>query len=604
MATCSDVEEEQEEHCSMERAHSFDMSWMLRSLSARFSRNRQPPRNPHQNQNQDASFDTKKFVQCKVLLLDGAHLNIVVSRNAIGNELYEEVFYSLDLEERDYFGLQYTDQFNVQHWLDPTKKVAKQVAIGPPFTLRFRVKFFTSEPSSNLKEELTRYQFFLQIKQDIAAGRLQCPHPLAIELAALTLQSELGDYNPVEHTALFISEFRFHPEQDEKMEIEILDRYKACRGQTPAQAELNYLNKARWIEMYGVDMHTVEGRDGNTYRLGLTPQGMLVFDGPQKIGLFLWERLQKLDFKNKKITLVVEEDADQSNNGQIQLHTFVFHLTSEKAAKHFWKCAIEQHAFFRLKSRPIHSNKKIQFFRLGSTFKYRGRTEYETIHKERARLSRRQSCSFERRPSQRYGPRQSHMTNSQVREAKRAEIRQQVEQQQQQQRTHVDPLPSVPNLPIPPSPDAKRNQIINNNNPFIQHAPSTLSSSSSSAGSQLQSQSQSHVTKITVGTLGGTPSESHLPHPSSHIPRPVVSSSSSFSHPPPLPAHQSSSSSSSKIPRMSSASEPRKLSQPQPAARLHTFEDSSRKYSHTGCVPAPSRIVPPMQHQRRIVTDF
>lgn len=123
-------------------------------------------------------------------------------RNAIGSELYEEVFYSLDLEERDYFGLQFTDQFNVQHWLDSCKKVVKQVAIGPPFTLRFRVKFFTSEPSSNLKEELTRYkkrmkyrkrlvsryQFFLQIKTDIAAGRLQCPHPLGIELAAFALQ--------------------------------------------------------------------------------------------------------------------------------------------------------------------------------------------------------------------------------------------------------------------------------------------------------------------------------------------------------------------------------------------------------------------------------
>ncbi|CCD69980.1 Moesin/ezrin/radixin homolog 1 [Caenorhabditis elegans] len=573
------------------------MSWMLRSLSARFSRNRQQQQ---KSQTQDASFDTKKFVQCKVLLLDGAHLNIVVPRNAVGSELYEEVFYSLDLEERDYFGLQYTDPFNVQHWLDPTKKVAKQVAIGPPFTLRFRVKFFTSEPSSNLKEELTRYQFFLQIKQDISSGRLQCPHQLAIELAAFALQSELGDYNPELHTALFISEFRFHPEQDEKMEVEILERYKACRGQTPAQAELNYLNKARWIEMYGVDMHIVEGKDGNTYRLGLTPQGMLVFDGPQKIGLFLWEKLQKLDFKNKKITLVVEEDADQSNNGQIQLHTFVFHLTSEKAAKHFWKCAIEQHAFFRLKSRPIQANRKIQFFRLGSTFKYRGRTEYETIHKEGARLSRRQSCSFERRPSQRYGPRQSHVTNAQIRDAKRAEMRQQIIEQQRandQQRTHAKSDPTSPhsiiqNVPLPTSPDLKK--PVNNSNPFISD-PLTPSSSSSSSSHNL-----SHVTKITVGTIGNLDTPSSSAAPSSYIPRPVVSTSTSFSHPPPLPAHQSN----SKIPRMSSASEQRKSSQPpQPAVRMQTQFEEPRKYSQNGCAP-PSRIVPPMQHQRRIVTDF
>ncbi|VDO98552.1 unnamed protein product [Heligmosomoides polygyrus] len=308
--------------------------------------------------------------------LCGADDDVVFQKNALASEVYEQVFYSLDLEERDYFGLQFTDHYHVHHWLDPMKKLVKQVPIGPPFTFRFRVKFYTSEPS-NLKEELTRYQFFLQVKQDIVSGRLPCSKGVAIELAAYALQSELGDYNPTEHNALFISQFRFHPEQDAQMELDILERYKACR-----------------------------------YSLGLTPSGMLVFDGTEKIGLFFWEKIQKLDFKNRKITLVVEEDADQSATGQVQLHTFVFNLASHKACKHLWKCAIEHHTFFRLKSRSGVKQSRSQLFRLGSTFKYRGRTEYEAVHKDVARLSRRTTSTFERRPSQRYGPRQSHAVNN------------------------------------------------------------------------------------------------------------------------------------------------------------------------------------------------
>ncbi|VDD96428.1 unnamed protein product [Enterobius vermicularis] len=349
-------------------------------------------------------MDSKKHCQCKVMLLDGTDLNIVVPKNALGQEVYDQVFYTLDLEERDYFGLLFTDHYHVQHWLDPLKKLSKQVPIGPPYTFRFNVKFYTSEPS-NLREELTRYQFFLQLKQDIQTGKLECPKETAIELAALALQSELGDYNPAEHTPALISEFRFHPEQNEEMELAILEHFMTCRGQSPATAELNYLNKAKWIELYGVDMHTVEGKDGNSYRLGLTPVGCLVFDGTQKIGLFSWEKIQKLDFKNRKLTLVVEEDAD-FQSGQVQLHTFVFNLSSHKACKHLWKCAIEHHTFFRLKFHQT-KTRKSSLFRLGSTFKYRGRTEYENMHKDVGRLSRRQSTTFERRPSQRYGPRQT-----------------------------------------------------------------------------------------------------------------------------------------------------------------------------------------------------
>ncbi|KAJ7417691.1 Band 4.1-like protein 4A [Willisornis vidua] len=283
---------------------------------------------------------------CEVLLLDESKLTLTTQQQGIkkstkGSVVLSYVFRHLNLVEIDYFGLRYCDRSHQTYWLDPAKTLAEHkelINTGPPYTLYFGIKFYAEDPCK-LKEEITRYQFFLQVKQDVLQGRLPCPINTAAQLGAYIIQSELGDYDPYKHTAGYVSEYRFVPDQKEELEDAIERIHKTLMGQVPAEAEVNYLGVAKSLEMYGVDLHPVYGENKSEYFLGLTPIGVVVYKNKKQVGKYFWPRITKVHFKETQFELrVLGKDCNETS--------FFFEARNKVTCKHLWKCCVEHHTFF------------------------------------------------------------------------------------------------------------------------------------------------------------------------------------------------------------------------------------------------------------------
>ncbi|XP_072137163.1 band 4.1-like protein 4 isoform X3 [Mobula birostris] len=324
-------------------------------------------------------------MQSLIALYEGSPLTD--EKSTKGSVVLDYVFRHANLMETEYFGLRYCDRSHQTYWLDPMKTLAEHkdlINTGPPYTLYFGVKFYAEDPCK-LKEEVTRYQFFLQVKQDVLQGRLPCSLNIAAQLGAYALQSELGDYDPFKHTANYVSEYRFVPDQKEDLEEAIEQFHKALMGQVPAEAELNYLQVAKLLEMYGVDLHPVFGENQTEYFLGLTPVGVVVYKNKIQVGKYFWPRITKVNFRETQFELrVLGKDCSETS--------YFFEVPNKAACKHLWKCCVEYHTFFRLPETDEYSNslsrKLSKLGSLGYRHRYSGRTAFQLNRDQSIELPR------------------------------------------------------------------------------------------------------------------------------------------------------------------------------------------------------------------------
>ncbi|XP_063318087.1 protein 4.1-like isoform X14 [Pelmatolapia mariae] len=331
-----------------------------------------------------------KIMQCKVTLLDGSDFTLNVEKRAKGQFLFDKVCDHLNLLEKDYFGITYRDVENQKNWLDPSKELKKQIRTGP-WNFAFNVKFYPPDPSQ-LTEDITRYYLCLQLRDDVVSGRLPCSFATHTVLGSYTAQSELGDYDSEELASDYLSELRFAPNQTKELEEKVMELHKTYKGMSPADAEMHFLENAKKLSMYGVDLHHAKDSEGVEIMLGVCASGLLIYRDRLRINRFAWPKILKISYKRNNFYIKIRPGEFEQFES-----TIGFKLPNHRAAKRLWKVCVEHHTFFRLVS-PEAPPKK--FLTLGSKFRYSGRTQAQTRRASSQII--RPAPFFERTSSKRY----------------------------------------------------------------------------------------------------------------------------------------------------------------------------------------------------------
>uniref|UniRef100_A0A3Q3WF90 Protein 4.1 n=1 Tax=Mola mola TaxID=94237 RepID=A0A3Q3WF90_MOLML len=327
----------------------------------------------------------------KVTLLDNTLFECELDNHSKGQELFIKVCDHLNLLEKDYYGLAIWETPVMKTWMDLSKEIHKQVQ-GSNFSFTFNVKFYPPDPAQ-LSEDITRYYLCLQLRKDILQGRLPCSFVTLALLGSYALQSELGEYDPEMHGNEYAKGMKIAKGQTKELEVKMMELHQTYRSMSPAQADLMFLENAKKLSMYGVDLHQAKDLDNVDIMLGVCSSGLMVYKDKLRINRFPWPKVLKVSYKRSGFFIKIRPSEVEQYESAIG-----FNLPNYKAAKKLWKVCVEHHTFFRLTSTEMATTPR-KFLALGSKFRYSGRTQAQT--RQASSLIDRPAPLFQRSSSKR-----------------------------------------------------------------------------------------------------------------------------------------------------------------------------------------------------------
>ncbi|KAG1690979.1 Hemocyte protein-glutamine gamma-glutamyltransferase [Nymphon striatum] len=258
----------------------------------------------------------------------------------IASRQVEVVCELLDIHEIDYFGLQYSIRRDENLWLNMRNPIREQLGLPSPFRLKLRFKF-PVEPHL-LLQDTTRYQLYLNIKEDLYYGKIRVKYEDAVEIAALFNQSEHGDFDNMHSWSANLSTYHHKCLLNLQNDGNKYNLRNDQKGMSCTAAQLAVLKSVSVLEGFGVEYFSVRIDQNEFIKVGVRPQGLYLCD-PDTSESFCSIPFTVITVATQKekhvlLTYLV-------NNGE-ESKSQSFKLDSVRSAAALYRAIIEKHAFY------------------------------------------------------------------------------------------------------------------------------------------------------------------------------------------------------------------------------------------------------------------